>query len=515
MKNNMFRVISLMLAAMMLVLSLVSCGAETADTADTSATTTSEDAADSNGGEQGTPDSTEADTGHKDELVINEKTYYGADYNVLVSGNANYNLYYGSDFYYEDSSADNISYARAKWIAGIEKKFDIKIVETRKVQFNDATGSGQGFQTVQNSVLSESGDFDSCMIGTFDAANLARNLYLSDLNSLEYINLENSWWDQHANRDLTINGKMYYTTGDISTIDNVFTTCILFNKDMVLENKLTSPYEYVKNNTWTMDTYITMIKQAAKTSGEGISDTDKVYGLLTWNDALLHILSAADERVANVTDDGKIEFSLYNERSQQAFALYHDISKNNAYSINYQADLEGDWDMNRNRLFAENKALFYNTLFEAISFHRDGSTDFGVIPYPKLNEDQQTYGHLVSAWHSEVFCIPAIVMDIDYSSSVSEYMAYLGQQETKPAYYDDTLIGKYIRDEESIEMLDTIFATRVFDIGVYYKLGNIVSDIEKIAQKRSTSSFRQVYNANASIAQSQLESLMDDFARAD
>jgi 4-hydroxy 2-oxovalerate aldolase len=70
-------------------------------------------------------------------------------------------------------------------------------------------------------------------VGTMAAANLARNGYILDLNDTPYIKLSKPWWDQGANRDLEVQGKMYYTTGDISLADNRSTYTLFFSKSMV------------------------------------------------------------------------------------------------------------------------------------------------------------------------------------------------------------------------------------------------------------------------------------------
>lgn len=42
------------------------------------------------------------------------------------------------------------------------------------------------------------------------------------------LHLENSWWDQNANKTLQIDDKLYFTTGDISILDNecMLTVCL-------------------------------------------------------------------------------------------------------------------------------------------------------------------------------------------------------------------------------------------------------------------------------------------------
>lgn len=55
-----------------------------------------------------------------------------------------------------------------------------------------------------------------------------------------------------------------------------------------------------------------------------------------------------------------------------------------------------------------------------------------------------------------------------------------------PAYYDVTLQGKVLCDEESTEMLDIILNGRVFDLGWNYQIGDLYSDVLQMYMKSST-----------------------------
>ena len=90
-------------------------------------------------------------------------------------------------------------------------------------------------------------------------------------------------------------------------------------------------------------------------------------------------------------------------------------------------------------------------------------------------------------------------------------MAYTGQQLTKPAYYNDTLIGKYVRDDESIKTLDIIFASRVYDLGSYYQIGNIISEVMANVQHGNNTSLQQVYEKNKLVADILIASINRDY----
>lgn len=127
-----------------------------------------------------------------------------------------------------------------------------------------------------------------------------------------------------------------------------------------------------------------------------------------------------------------------------------------------------------------NRALFYFHMLFIMDELRDLETDFGILPYPKYEATQANYGHPVSAWHSEFLCIPQNVNSLERSGYVTELLAYQGKKLMTPAYYEKTLVGQYTRDEESAEMLDLIFAARVFDVGIYYNLGTYKDLIGKM-----------------------------------
>ncbi len=330
------KIISVLLLAVMLISMLAACANDNTP-ADTSGKQISDDTS--------VPDG--------DQLVIDETKLDGYIYTILVAGNIDYNDDYGSDFFFDEEGSDRVDSARANWIKETEEKFDIKIDPVTKLKFGDCDGDGQGYQAIQMSYDAEDPTYDSCMIGVYDMATLARNGLLTDLNTLQYLNLKNSWWDQVANKDLAIHGKMYYTTGDISIIDNVFTHCVLFNKGLAKQYNMTDLYSYVDNDAWTVDQFFTLVKQGSRTTSEGLAANQNSYGLLTWNDSMLQVMAAADERIATVNASGELEFTMYNTRTQSLYTDWVETAMNTAYAFNYQTDVTSDeaWDTVRKRMF--------------------------------------------------------------------------------------------------------------------------------------------------------------------
>ena len=336
---------------------------------------------------------------------------------------------------------------------------------------------------------------------------------LNDKETMKYIDLTKPYWDQRANADLMIRNKMYYTTGDISLVDNMSTNAILFNKGMRAAYGLEDPYELVRSGDWTLEKFIELARAVGEDANQdGIYDENDVYGLMTWNDATLAVLAAAGEKICSIDENGDLELTFYNERVVNLFDTFAGLYFDYAHTFNYQYSTQAGearpsaaWDTNRTRMFDSNQALFYFTTLITVSRHRDSETDFGILPFPKFDKSQERYGHVISDYAGQYICVPEMTGDFARAGLVLEELAYQGQKVLTPAYYDQTLIGQYTRDEESTEMLDIIFSSRVYDVGMYYKIGNYRDSL--ISYSRTHASLSSIYDTALNAANKKIDTI--------
>ena len=145
---------------------------------------------------------------------------------------------------------------------------------------------------------------------------------------------------------------------------------------------------------------------------------------------------------------------------------YFDIAFDTQYAITYQRVTKDPISMWQN-----DQGLFWMTTMGNIPSLREMESDFGVLPYPKLTEEQDSYYTTIAPYNSQFICVPLIQNDLERTGVITEALAYYGKSIVTPAYYDINLIGQSTRDEESSDMLDIIFDSLVFDIGYYYQIG--------------------------------------------
>lgn len=495
------KMLSLLLAALMLVSALASCGGDPVATTEAPVTTAA-------------PVETTAPTNVPD-LPAPETLNIAGEFNILVSGN-----YVRNDFHSdgeEGSTAVEIAIFRRNEL--MKEKYGVEIVDEDVTKFGSTNGSGTGFTKIYTDYMSGESNYDAASIGTYDVCTLAYSGYIHDLNDIPYLNLEKDYWDQRANEDLSINGKMFYTNGDIGVVNHMTTHAILFNKDMISEYDLENPYDLVRDDEWYLEKFGQLVKSVGEDlNQDGIYNENDRYGLLTWNDPMVAFLSTAGEKICTVNEQGLIELSLYNERVVNLYDAVQSIVFDAAHSYNYQYDNvtgratpSSVWNTNRDAIFTENRAVFYLNTLATVERHRDSDVDFGVLPYPKFDDTQDNYGHQVSAYHSQFICIPELAPDYERSGIVLEELAYQGQEIIRPAYYEQTLVGRSVRDEDSVEMLDIIFASRVYDLGAYYNIGTYKDQLGRMFVNRTPiSSMYETYKSQAEVKIKTINDIMQD-----
>jgi len=135
-------------------------------------------------------------------------------------------------------------------------------------------------------------------------------------------------------------------------------------------------------------------------------------------------------------------------------------------------------------LFQEGRGIFYSSQLCRVNDLRATEFDFGIIPYPKLNSAQERYYSYVDG-HASMMGIPLILPNPEWTGIIIEELSFLSYRDILPVYYDVVLNVKLIRDEESIEMLEILFDSKVFDPA--YMIGGDfwIMWIESIDQKRT------------------------------
>ena len=435
----------------------------------------------------------------------------GRTFRILSAGSVVEN-----DFNYEQDNPDYTVLQKAQYerVLTAEKNFNIDIVGVEKPKYSSASSGqpGEGFTAVNTQVGTSTPNYDLCLIAGYDVSQLATIGYLFDMNSIPGVDLTKSYWDQNANASLGINGVVFFTTGEITVSDNNCAYCIMYNKKLADDYQIENPYELVESGNWTIEKLAELSKKVSEDIAEpiGVLDENDRYGLLVWDDSITGMINAAGQRCVTINDKGILELTLMNETTLDALNKYAEIAYDETHALQYQRyNNFGPGD----RWWENNQGLFFTTIINEVPNFREMENDFGVLPYPKLTATQDKHYTTISPFNSQFICVPAIVSDIQCTGTITEALAYLGEQSVTTALYDITLVGKTLRDVQSSAMLDIIFENIVYDIGYYYQVGPYNKELIK-ALRVKNSNWQSLYDTYLPAAQSQLKTINDAYARA-
>ncbi len=412
-----------------------------------------------------------------------EKDFGGKTVTFLVPGDS-YSNYKSCEIMEQESSPQLLNDEVKERNELVEDKFNVVINEVR-------TESTQSMVTlIRDAVYSSLDDYDIVMPYIPDAATLAMEDALYLLNEQEYFNLDNSCWDQNAIESLSINGKTYFATGDISLLTLACTHALVFNKDMINEYSLENPYQLVNDGKWTIDKLQEMAKKVtADIDGtNGMSNKDR-YGFLINNNFVTSMYVGSGHSLTGKNSDDMPYIEIIEEVQTAApifnkiFDLVNDTTAtgkidDTAGSYYSSAVASGGTCWSAATESVANKlALFRAMAIIDIIDLGNYDCNFGILPVPKYSEAQDNYHSFVSTLYATCVAIPSSAPDAEMSAIIAQAMCEASTNTTKNAYFEVILKLRKIQDNESEAMLDKIFDGRVYDLGVIYGWGGTTNSI--------------------------------------
>lgn len=179
-------------------------------------------------------------------------SYYSADY----LPDKNYDGYifrvvtvpeWPTDVSEENGDVVNDAYYKRNRI--IEDRYNIRFEENQVLGYEELT------ETFRKSAQAMSDDFDLCRLIMRDAFSLAVEGYVAPVSELPYCDPTQDWYIKYVNDELEIDGVLPFAYSDecIHLFEGAI--CVFFNKDMITDYGLVSPYELVDDGSWTMEKY--------------------------------------------------------------------------------------------------------------------------------------------------------------------------------------------------------------------------------------------------------------------
>ena len=339
----------------------------------------------------------------------------------------------------EEGSSDtaNAILARNKWV---EETYNCKI-EYRNHnadEFATAVMSGDKYA-------------DIIVCPTWEIGRHINSKRIMDINEVPNIDLTQSYWTDYNNVNLlSYDGRTYGVGAPFaSQSDEVFV--MFFNKAIIEELGLESPYDLVEKNEWTFDKFLEYEKAASKDlNGDGVMDYNDRFGFAAGHDwDVSVVLYLASGNTIMKQDGDKLSYGV---NTPEAFEAINQIKDMVKLGDTFYPKKEGSEMDAYVKAFVDGKALFYTYsrgrgVADPIYEMKD---DFGIVPIPRGN-NTDTYKCWVSH-DAPSLAVPVTNPDIEKTGIVLEALAYASQAENQIAF--DEFAATKLRDDESVVMLE-------------------------------------------------------------
>lgn len=485
---NRTKSLTAMLAALMVLASLASCG-ENADVSETNDETKS------------APDT--AESAPQEEVKVDplahlpKKDCEGHSFTMLLR---NYPDWL-NDMVAEDLSGEVVNDAVFRRNSETAERYNITI--SHKVSSNS------NYEMDAKPVILAGEEAYDLIIPHGRAAHAYANEGLVvDWNDMKYVDLTQSWWDADAVHSFTLPGGLFCMTGDISYQSVGACNAMLFNKDYFDEYHLEHPYETVKEGKWTFDYFTSMAEGYSRDlDGDGVLGDGDIYGYGTfhWVGPIQAFYTSGSRVIDQI--DGEYTFNVYNERSismfEKYFALY---DSENVWKVPLTVVQNGA----TSDMFRKGGMLFADMNVTEVVALRDMDYSFGILPWPKYDEASEYLSNVDAGVN--LFVVPITASDLERTSLVIETLCILGREYVIPSYYDVALKTRDSRDEKSSAMLDIIREHRVFDLGYYNEQmgGTLASHFADIASSGNRD-FTSWYQQKEKVASKQMGKVLKSY----
>lgn len=364
----------------------------------------------------------------------------------------------------EEEIGDVQSDARYYRQRDIEEKFDVDWVNYVPERL-EGVGESPTVTAVKEDVMAGSGLISAGhgMQNPVIHPLLGNNMLL-DLNEFDDIDYEREWWPASLRESYTIAGSLFMLNGPIVSYYYQDAASVIFNKSLAENYGVADPYEIVKAGEWTFDK---MFELASAVPENQAGSGAYRYG----NAEAIRLILACGYTVTKFDENGipYVESTLTKEMSDLAdkfSAVFGDDSQSaneKDYTVSESWDEKYGYD-NYSEMFADNKVLFMFIPTDEAAWLRIKEVTFGILPMPKLNEQQENYISYADRSSIQDVFVPKSAQNRDMIDIVLESMAALGYKYFKPVYYDNILKSRATYDSESQDMVDIIFNGKKYDI---------------------------------------------------
>lgn len=425
-----------------------------------------------------------------------EKDWGGRTFTILQRTEFKY------EFGVEETGVSTVNDLIYERDALVEERFNVEI---KALNIDGAWGVHEDFiNYVRDSIATGNIEYD--IIAGYAAVipTLVADGVFVDWNTVPYVDLERDWWSQDLIDELTINDKLYLLSGDISLMFWENMQGMFFNKTMAENAGIENLYDVVRDGEWTFDKMMEVIKQAH------VNDDNletRTYGYTSALTTQVDVyLDAFDIPVTTKDASGMPQFTVNQEKTYNALDMIYDLLCASDYF--YKAELKDD----SVEFFGQNRALFLPAPLGKGSVLNSYECNYGILPMPKYDAEQEMYHSTCEDAYS-LMAIPILRDgDLEFIGMMTEALCAQSYRSVVPEWYTVILQNRYTKDDDSIEMIETIREGILCNFGYIYSLAlDWPAHQLNICINNNSNDFASLWESKQNTFENNLEDCMESY----
>lgn len=379
------------------------------------------------------------------------------------------------EFFIEEDTGDPVTSAIFNRNAAIEQRLNVKLEFTQE---NGSVDYMAGFVSFVEEQYQSGDYFDIIATYSRTAGALSIKGYFTDLNQIDdsYINLSQPWYPKTLIDTISINDKLHFISGDMSTNVLHFMYSIYFNKELFAAEGIEDPYDLVRNQQWTIekmmnlktDYYSDNDSNGKQSVADSYVFTSIYYNLdAFYTGSGLKLVEQSDEQNLIISPDFTSEKAIDLVATLGPWLVTKDcyVSGGLLGKVSYQDPFKNGTSL-----------MCQNRVYMADNHLREVEWKYGVLPTPKYDANQSNYITVVGNPFT-LYGIMNGATQVTETTAVLECWASEGYRKTTPAVFEINMQSKFSDTENDAEMFGIIHDTITFDLGrIFY------SDLSKISE---------------------------------
>jgi len=335
---------------------------------------------------------------------------------------------------------------------------NLAVEERLNITLDQISQPNGSINSISSLLMAGDQTYDLFIAYQYELAPLISRGGLYNLYHLDHVDFSQPWWWEDYMTQLQLGEtSRFFAVGDYFIRALMYAHTVYFNKALYAEyaDHADGLYEAVLDGSWTFERMAGISRDVwSDLNNNGRTDGDDMLGYVTYRTTgtVDPFVYSTDIPFARRTGEGSVELTLQQE---DAVTLAERLSEF-FWQAGSFSGTESSTDATR--IFSEGRSMFWCAHLSGAKYLRDMKDDFGMIPYPKFDEEQEQYRSLVHDAAS-IGAVNASSVNIDMTGAILEAMCAETYRSVTPVWYETATKIKYSRDDVSSQMIDLIHDT--------------------------------------------------------